>query len=463
MKRFSRAQYLAPTLHALLFVTAWCVYALSSQPMMDGLAAVPFFLLFITDIPISIVAFFVLFTSATCGSLAVVLWGVVGTLWWVLLGRSIDRRLAGIRNKRRNAANLAETTPGSQSSFAASSPTSSSREGTWGIWIVGSFAVLAVALVVFAWAQTAFEKADNGGAISDVTFSPDGQFILLSRSQANSEFLYKVAISSGTATRLTSTSSGFESFPSYSQDGKRIVFSYTPQHGGHSRIFVMDANGAKPQPLFQSGENNDDLFPRFAANGKICFARSAFFGHYSPIAPPSLHEWDLYEADPDGQNVRPLTNQRFYDISPPSLSSDGKELLFSVETQAGSQMQMYSLDSNAPMSVLKPHVPRQPRTPIYANAVLTPDGRSIIFLAASEGAKGFDYDVYRLDLATNVVEKLTTSNGYSTNLCLSSDGRVAAFLRWSSRFGSTFPTVSRMYLLDLTTKSLTPLPITGSR
>jgi hypothetical protein len=73
MKRFSRAQYLAPTLHALLFVTAWCVYALSSQPMMDGLAAVPFFLLFITDIPISIVAFFVLFTSATCGSLAVVL------------------------------------------------------------------------------------------------------------------------------------------------------------------------------------------------------------------------------------------------------------------------------------------------------------------------------------------------------------------------------------------------------
>lgn len=429
---------------------------------MNGLGAVPFFLLFIADIPISIVAFAVLFNSAAYGSLAVVLWGIIGTLWWSLLGRSIDRRLAQFRNKR-HSEGVSPSVDQPQGVSTVSPVVSSPRQGNWGIWVAGTFAVLAVALVIFAWAQRALEKADNGGAIGDATFSPDGEFILLSRSQANSEFLYKVAISSGAATRLTSASSGFEGSPSYSHDGKQIAFSYTARKGGHSRIFVVDANGISPRPLFSSEENAEDLFPKFAVNGKICFARAAFFGNYSPIASPHLHEWDLYEVDPDGRNIQPLTHERFYDISPPSISSDGKELLFSVDTQSGSQMQLYFLDSNAPMSEMQPHVPHEPRTPIYANAVLAPDGRSIVFLAASEGARAFDYDVYRLELATKAVERLTTANGYATNLSLSPDGKVAAFLRWSSRFGSTFPTTSRMYLLDLTTKSLTALPIAGTR
>ncbi|MFZ1139645.1 MAG: hypothetical protein WAN76_10725 [Candidatus Sulfotelmatobacter sp.] len=164
-------------------------------------------------------------------------------------------------------------------------------------------------------------------------------------------------------------------------------------------------------------------------------------------------------ADPDGRTVRPLTNRRFYDISEPSLSSDDKKLLFSTDIGSGSQMQIYSLDTETPASILQPHVPNEPRSPIYAGAFLTPDGRRIVFLAASQGSKAFDYDVYRLDLASNAVEKLPAKSGYATNLCLSSDGKSAAFLRWSSRYGSSFPTVSKMYLLDLTTKNLTALPI----
>jgi TolB protein len=430
--------------------------------MMNGLSAWPFLLLLIADIPISVVAFGVLFTSTTYGPLAVVLWGVVGTLWWYLLGRSIDARLRR-RGEKRGMTEVVPSPDDSGWSPSTMPSTAISRQGTWGMWLVGTFAVLAVALIAFAWAQNGFEKANNGGAIGDFTFSPDGQSVLLSRSQGGSKFLYKVALSSGIATRLTSASAGFENSPSYSPDGRRIAFAYAAQRGEHSRIFVMDASGASPQPLFSSDEKVDDFFPRFEPSGKICFARSAFFGHYSPIAPSSLHEWDMYTADPDGRNVLRLTNQRFYEISEPSLSSDGKRLLFSVETQTGSQMQIYSLDSDSPASILRPHVQNEPRSPVYAGAILTPDGRSIVFLAASEGAKAFDYDVYRLNLAGNTVEKLTTANGYATNLCLSSDGKSAAFLRWSTRHGSTLPTVSRMYLLDLTTKSMTALPITGTR
>jgi TolB protein len=223
----------------------------------------------------------------------------------------------------------------------------------------------------------------------------------------------------------------------------------------------MNANGGTPRPLFLSDSTVDALYPKFA-DRKIYFAKSEFFGSYSPIARPSQHEWDIYVAGIDGQDVQPLTKQRFYQITEPSLTSDGKKLLVSVESEAGSQMRIYSLDSDAAPVVLQPHVPKEPRSPIYADAAFASDGRSIVFLGASQGAKAFDYDVYRLDLGSNGVEKLTSANGYATHLRLSPDGKSAAFLRWSSTYGS-LPTASRMYLLDLTTHSLKALPITGIR
>jgi Tol biopolymer transport system component len=59
---------------------------------------------------------------------------------------------------------------------------------------------------------------------------------------------------------------------------------------------------------------------------------------------------------------------------------------------------------------------------------MAPDGRSVIFLAATQGSKAFDYDVFRLDLATNTMSKLTANSGYATNLVISPDGNSAVFL-----------------------------------
>ena len=83
-------------------------------------------------------------------------------------------------------------------------------------------------------------------------------------------------------------------------------------------------------------------------------------------------------------------------------------------------------------------------------------------MAASDGKKAFDYDVYRADLASNTVEKFTTANGYATNLSVSSDGKTAVFLRWTARWGSP-PNLSKLYLLDMATKRVTALNVTGTQ
>ncbi len=453
MHRLSKARYVAPTLHAILFLATWLAYTVSSQPLMDGITALPFFALFVADMPISIVAFGVLFTSSKYAALAVILWGLIGTVWWHLLGRFIDSRLACSRER---------LDPGMASAPGGSTVLGSTKRPMAGAWIAAGFATLAIAFAAFAWGQNAWERSNNGGAIGGMTLSPDGQYLVLSRSQNGSTHLYKVALESGSSTRLTSASAGFETSPSYSPDGKQIAFAFTAQRGQPSRIFVMGADGSNPHPLYTTKADGNDFFPRFAPDGTVYFARSSFFGHYSPIARPSLHEWDIYSVNPEDGQLRQITNKRFYRVSEPSLSRDGKKMLFSVETETGSQLQLYSLDSQAPPSILQPHVPHEPSSPIYAGAALAPDGQTVIFMAASQGARAFDYDVYRVDLASNAVEKLTTANGYSTNLCVSSDGSRAVFLRWSSKYGGT-PTVSTVYLLDLLSKRLSALPITGTR
>jgi Tol biopolymer transport system component len=81
-------------------------------------------------------------------------------------------------------------------------------------------------------------------------------------------------------------------------------------------------------------------------------------------------------------------------------------------------------------------------------------------MAASDGKKGFDYDVYRANLAGNDVEKFTSANGYATDLAVSADGKTAVFLKWTSRWGS-LPNLSKLYALDMATKRATPLNVTG--
>jgi Tol biopolymer transport system component len=89
-----------------------------------------------------------------------------------------------------------------------------------------------------------------------------------------------------------------------------------------------------------------------------------------------------------------------------------------------------------------------------------PDGKSILFMAASNGKHGYDYDVYRVDLRTGSLERLTNGNGYATDLKVSADGNTAVFLKWHSDWRST-PDKSELYLLDVQTYKLTPLRITG--
>lgn len=292
-----------------------------------------------------------------------------------------------------------------------------------------------------------------------VSVSPDGKLIAVDFVKGDTSYIYRIAVDTGRATRLTDAKTGDESSLAFSPDGRLIAYSYSPGKGEDSRIIIGSSDGSNLRTWSPSKVR--DFTPVFSSDNKtIVFARSRYYGNYSPIAQPHYHAWDFYAADLDGTNVRQLTNERFYTASALSLSSDGKSMV--VVTQGldtPEQIAFYSLEhAEKPTQAIRPRVPGHEG--IYNCPNYMPDGKSILFLAATEGKHGYDYDVYRLDLGTGTTDRLTKGNGFATDLKVFADGKTAVFLKWRSDRHAT-PVESELFLLDIQSHNITPLKVSG--
>jgi Tol biopolymer transport system component len=315
--------------------------------------------------------------------------------------------------------------------------------------------VSVVLLALTVWGET------SPGRMESVSVSSDGKTIAVDFIKGKTSHIFLIALATGNATRLINDNMGEESDLSFSPDGKHIAYTYFPPNGDRSQIMVGNVDGSDLHTWLPSTENVRDFSPVFSPDNKtLVFARSRFYGNYSPIAQPHSHAWDFYAADLDGTNIRQLTNESFYNASRISVSPDGKSIVVMREDlDTPQKIAVYSLEhGDKPARVLRPRVPGHER--IYNWPNFMPDGKSILFLAATEGWRFYDYDVYRLDLKTGAVERLTKKNGYATDLRVFADGKTAAFLKWRSDRHAT-PVESFLYLLDLQSRDVTPIKVNG--
>jgi Tol biopolymer transport system component len=451
VRKTLRVKYIAAEIHALLFISIWVFDFIFSQPLLNGPSAGPFVVILIADLPISFVAFAVMFTSASLGMVAAIVWGVLGTLWWFAIGIAIDRRVRSYRENRAGPTTLFSAT-------TAASPVA--NPGKELLIASGVVAFILLASVAGKWkgSQGRFEK----GEIRGFSFSPDGQSIVFVRSQGDSSHLEKVTLNSGTSAPIGNALPCMASSPTYSSDGARIGFACETKSGGLSSILIVDADGRNLHPLFSSNSDNSDFAPHFTPQGnEIYFGRVPSFMKDAGFGGRPPRRWDLYSASLDGHNPRKLTDRNFEQFGV-SFSADGKMFVISGGVAEGSRLSLYSLDDPGMTAhAISLAVPNGAQMPVIDDVTLASDGQSIYFMAASNGKKGFDYDVDRADPTGKSLEKFTNANGYATALAVSADGKTAAFLKWTSRWGS-LPNLSRLYVLDFATKQAKPLDVTGT-
>jgi Tol biopolymer transport system component/DNA-binding winged helix-turn-helix (wHTH) protein len=136
--------------------------------------------------------------------------------------------------------------------------------------------------------------------------SPDSSRIAFVSSRSGSPEIWVTAVSGGSLRRLTSFGGPQVGAPSWSPDGRSIVFDARPE--GHADLFSISIDGGTPKPIALSPEN--EVAPVFSPDGSEVLFGSDRSGR-----------WQIWSS----QREEPLTSDGGY---AGRISKDGATLYF---------------------------------------------------------------------------------------------------------------------------------------
>ncbi len=153
-------------------------------------------------------------------------------------------------------------------------------------------------------------NGENAGNISqifgwDPTWSPDGKQILYASGPEGGVQLF-VVNRNGNGLHQVSNLPAIRGRSDWSPDGQRIVTYSGPSW--HREVYIMNADGSNVRQLTPSGGNSQG--PSFSPDGKwVTF--TAYFDKYGDD-----HGCEIYVIRTDGTDLRRLTNNDYCDYQP---------------------------------------------------------------------------------------------------------------------------------------------------
>ena len=210
---------------------------------------------------------------------------------------------------------------------------------------------------------------------------------------------------------LTEGARGASRDPSYSADGKRIVF--VSSRDGGPDIYLMDANGGSVTRV--TAQFDDAANPGFTPDGdSIVFEADG----------------KVRSVDVDGSNMNALVKG-----GQPALSPDGKTLAF-VRESHGDEDIFVASPSGAHAENLTRDFRTKKKDVGFLAPSFSPDGRDIVFnsnLSRRFPDRPFQDDLYAMTANGKRLERLTRSKQDEFGATFSPDGNEIAFVRDTER------------------------------
>jgi TolB protein len=164
----------------------------------------------------------------------------------------------------------------------------------------------------------------------------------------------------------------------FSFDGKKLIFQSKRDNLGCDQIFTMNTDGSGVK-MVSNGEGRTTC-SYFLKGGKKVIYASTFMGKKECPPNPDFSQgyvwaiypdYDIYVADADGKNIKPLTTAKGYDAEA-TVSPDGKKIIFTSERDG--DLELYSMDTDGR------NVKRLTNETGYdGGAFFSPDSKQIVY------------------------------------------------------------------------------------
>lgn len=259
--------------------------------------------------------------------------------------------------------------------------------------------------------------------------------------------------------------------PSSSSDGKQlaIVIKAAASNFEKSQIGVLDLE----KNVYRTITTSDSYkqFPSFSRDGKkIIYAQA---NRRRESGKTRFSKWDIYETDVNTGIERRLTNFCFFAVSQPFYLDDGERFVFSGEYPScnypsgtnpdhrayekryqGNDIFMRSVSKESPLEPLF-------QNGKYASAAfLTRDGKIFFKSITNEmdGIKGGNYNFDIFEYENGVIKRLTDLKTYLSGLVVSPKGDLVAYSSDEKRDRNT-----EYWIINIKDGSHSPLTIVDSK
>jgi Tol biopolymer transport system component len=303
-------------------------------------------------------------------------------------------------------------------------------------------------------------------------FSPDGKQIVYQAEEKDTGNPFYQIFVQDLATglyRRVSPGVGKTTCAYFRPDGKKIIFASThldpdakakyaaeykqreeDQKAGRRRRYTWDFD--RHMDIFEANPDGSDLKRLTTADGydaegsyspdgkQIVFASNRTAGRDHP------GHCELFIMDADGTNVRQLTHAPGCYNGGPFFSPDGKRVVFRSDRKEPERLQLFVI--NADGTGERPLTDRP--TWVCWGPFWHPEGRHIIYAGADHGVAGRpNYDLYWMDVDTGKDLRITYAPGADVLPVFNKDGTK---LMWTSTRDGRSP--SQLYMADFVAPKL---------
>ena len=284
-------------------------------------------------------------------------------------------------------------------------------------------------LSIFVFEYTEAQvKVDSLYSISKVEdkypkWSPDGEYIVFESNRPGIKSQIFSMKSDGTAITQLTNNQLLNETPVWSPDGTMIMYSsYLDDDRLNNDIFIMNSDGSGVRRLTNKPLRDDHA--TFSPDGK----KIIFGSQRDDTGNTKSKNYELYEMDIDGSNVKRLTNYKGWDTFP-SYSPDGKKIVWRRIIQDSTSKEI----SNSEVFVMQSDGTNIKNLSNHKSfdgyPVWSPDGKQILFSSYRSG----NMQLFVMNSDGTAVQQLTFDNGFNSRPDWSSDGNRIVFNKTNNR------------------------------